>query len=198
MQCSARKEWEEELTSTQNLGVSVSVAAKKRYVEPIVKLQNFVAPEAKAYNVNKFSSVGSSGQKRKASAVSVDSEEDSYEEDFESLSRSQGAGLSMSKVSVKQKLHTAESYSQDNFEESKTVSIEDKITCFVCKAQFPKSQAHAHSSVCKKLKKKLTDDPKSRRKYSPIRETEDEHGAGNSSSDKYSSGRYEESSSSRV
>ncbi len=62
-----------------------------------------------------------------------------------------------------------------------------------------------HNSVCKKLKKKNTDDPaKGKRKYSPIRETEDEHNShqhnssSSGASDNYSSSKFEESGSSRL
>ena len=42
-----REEWEEDLTSTQNLALSGSALKKKvTYVEPTVKLNNFVAPDA--------------------------------------------------------------------------------------------------------------------------------------------------------
>lgn len=42
-----REEWEEDLTSTQQLALSVGSGdrkSKNQYVEPTVKLNNFVAP----------------------------------------------------------------------------------------------------------------------------------------------------------
>ena len=43
-----REEWEEDLTSTQQLGLSGSIGRKKQqtFVEPIVRLNNFIAPTA--------------------------------------------------------------------------------------------------------------------------------------------------------
>ncbi len=105
--------------------------------------------------------------------------------------------------------------------ESKTLSNnEDKIICFMCKQNIPKSQAASHSSICKKMssqpiKKKNTQDETSKRKYSPIKESEDEENSNHSdriaigskhkspagvveSSDNYSSSKFEESGSSRV
>ena len=64
--------------------------------------------------------------------------EDDYEDDFESVSKSQ-LGMSMGKPAKK----VEESYSNEAFEsfgESKTLSAEDKgITCFLCKQMIPKS-----------------------------------------------------------
>lgn len=109
----------------------------------------------------------------------------------------------MSKVSIKQKLQHSDTgdghtYSQEFESLVDSKSKEDKITCFVCKQQIPKSQALSHNAVCKKLKKKNTQEVKSgKRKYSPIRETEDEHNSkkdeNSESSDNYSSSKFEES-----
>ena len=43
-----REEWEEDLTSTQNLALSNSALRKKQatYIEPTVKLNNYLAPDA--------------------------------------------------------------------------------------------------------------------------------------------------------
>jgi len=159
---SSRKEWEEELTSTQNLGVSASAkkletsqGKNKAYVEPTIKLQNFVAADArpavaKNNNLNPNSRFTSSAQgtaqKRKVSEMTEEDED--YSEDFDSLSKSQ-AGLSMSRVSVKKGLKSGgddggeNSYSNDfeSIGESKTLSNEATINCFMCKQQIPKSQA---------------------------------------------------------
>lgn len=76
--------------------------------------------------------------------------------------------------------------------ESKTLSggVENgAITCFVCKQQIPKSQALHHHKVCKKA----SAGGKRDKKYSPIREAEDD-----SEEEQYSSGKFEESGSSRI
>ena len=99
----------------------------QQFVEPTIKLNNFVASD---YKPSKFTS--QKQQPRKESEVS----EEEYEEDFESMSKSH---VSTGKVQIKKNLMVAdstESYSNEQFEslaESKTLSNEDKIKCFVCK-----------------------------------------------------------------
>lgn len=101
-------------------------------------------------------------------------------------------GLSLAKI--KQRIETGESYSNEQFEsmaESKTLSgglDNGAITCFVCKQQIPKSQALHHHKVCKKATAEKRD-----KKYSPIHEAEDD-----SDEEQYSSGKFEESGSSRL
>lgn len=175
-----REEWEEDLTSTQNLALSRSKQAT--YVEPTVKLANFVAPDAKASKSKtltpnkggaaKFSNMVQN--RRTEQAVSEDQysesrAEDDYEDDFESVSKSQ-LGMSMGKPTKK----VEESYSNEAFEsfgESKTLSAEDKgITCFLCKQMIPKSQALSHHQVCQKM----ADKRRPGKFSSPIKETDDE------------------------
>lgn len=116
-----------------------------------MKLGNFVAYEApsksKTLTPNKGGAAKFSNMvqnpRRTEQAVSEDQysesrAEDDYEDDFESVSKSQ-LGMSMGKPSKK----VEESYSNEAFEsfgESKTLSGEDKgITCFLCKQMIPKS-----------------------------------------------------------
>jgi hypothetical protein len=75
-------------------------------VEPIVRLNNFVAPGAVVQKsqtsaANKFSS----SNKRKPTS---DEDEDAYDDDFESLSKSQ---VAVSLAKIKQRIETNESYS---------------------------------------------------------------------------------------
>jgi len=77
----------------------------------------------------------SSTNKRKPTSDD-DEEEDAYDDDFESLSKSQ---VAVSIANIKKRIETNESYSNEQFEsmaESKTLSsnVDEKgITCFVCK-----------------------------------------------------------------
>ena len=170
---SSRKEWEEELTSTQNMGISVSMRKrdaevrnsqqrKNFVVEPTIKLQNFVASDAKGAagsnsnsNPNsRFSSHLEEAKKggarqRKVSDMSNmvrtnedESENYEYDDDFESLSKSQ-AQVSMS-LNVKKSLNKnkqgnrldyEESYSNEfeSFADSKSMSTEATVICFMCK-----------------------------------------------------------------
>lgn len=131
-----REEWEEDLTSTQNLALSRSKQAT--FVEPTVKLGAFIAHEAPSKSktltpnkggVAKFSNMVQN--RRTEQAVSEDQysesrAEDDYEDDFESVSKSQ-LGMSMGKPANPKKVE--ESYSNEAFEsfgESKTLSGEDK------------------------------------------------------------------------
>ena len=87
--------------------------------------------------------------------------------------------MTIKKTLLNPVVDSQDSYSNEQFEsmaESKTLSNEEKIKCFVCKQQIPKSQAVSHHNVCKKLKKeKSGENNNSNRKYSPIRETDSEH-----------------------
>ena len=73
-------------------------------MEPIVRLNNFIAPTADlqyersktAAAASKFSSTNKH-QGRKESSAKDDEEEDAYDDDFESLSKSQ-VGLSLAKI----------------------------------------------------------------------------------------------------
>lgn len=109
-------------------------------MEPIVKLQNFVATDIKVNPNSRFSSMKDTHQ-RKASEMSEDQNDDDYEEDFESLSKSQ-AGLSL-QLSVKKSLNKKDDDSYSNeFEslgDSKVISNEATVICFMCKQQIPKS-----------------------------------------------------------
>ena len=130
-------------------------------MEPTVKLNNFVAassqpasgkqPLKKAVTDqnNRFSSSAKPRQAKKdedSSAYSSEQQDD-YEDDFESLSKSQ-VGLSLNKYKKPQMLDTGDSYSNEQFEsmaESKTLSGEDRgVACFMCKQMIPKSQALSH------------------------------------------------------
>ena len=89
--------------------MSVSHGKKKQYtfVEPTVRLNNFVAPgvqKSQTANINKFSSTN----KRKP--TSDEDEEDAYDDDFESLSKSQ---VAVSLAKIKQRIETNESYSNE-------------------------------------------------------------------------------------
>jgi hypothetical protein len=117
-----------------------------------VRLNNFIAPTADLqYERSKTAAAASkfsSTNKRKPSSSHEDEEEDAYDDDFESLSKSQ---VAVSLAKVKQRIDTGESYSNEQFEsmaESKTLSgdvdVRGAITCFVCKQQIPKSQALSH------------------------------------------------------
>ncbi|CDW82200.1 UNKNOWN [Stylonychia lemnae] len=235
---SSRKEWEEELTSTQNLGVSVSmrnkndtslrVSQQKQYIEPTVKLNNFIAFDAtKNTSVNRFTSIKETHQRKQSEITDEQNYDDNYDDDFESLSKSQ-AGLSV-QLSVKKSLNKNTKNDDDSYSnefesigDSKTISNEATVICFMCKHQIPKSQALQHNKICTKVQiggkgKKNSiskdDNPsiKHQRKYSPIREAEDEEaqsiknsskgskkgGPGSSSGDNYSSYRYDESESVR-
>ncbi len=87
------------------------------------------------------------------------------------MSKSQ---VAISFKNIKKPLETGDSYSNEQFEsmaESKTLSGDDRITCFMCKQVIPKSQALTHHQICKKMQ----DEGRLGKKYSPIRETEDEN-----------------------
>ena len=117
-----------------------------------MRLNNFVAPADLSYQRSKSGANPHIAQKfsniREQAASDGEEEEnlDDYEDDFESLSKSQ-VGLSMNKA--KRPLQTDDSYSNEQFEslaESKNLasSNDDKIVCFVCKQHILKSQALSH------------------------------------------------------
>ena len=127
-------------------------------MEPTIKLQNFVAGDIKVGGVannqnSRFTSIKESNN-RKASEMTDDknpnNDGDEYDDDFESLSKSQ-AGLSMS-LGVKKNLNKNsagrdrddDSYSNEfeSIGDSKTISNDiATVICFMCKQQIPKSQA---------------------------------------------------------
>ena len=121
-----------------------------------MKLNNFVAsnPSASKQPLKKavtdqnsrFSNHQQAKKEEDSSAYSSEQQDD-YEDDFESLSKSQ-VGLSLNKYKKPHVVDTGESYSNEQFEsmaESKTLSGEDKgVTCFMCKQMIPKSQAMSH------------------------------------------------------
>ena len=112
-------------------------------MEPTVKLNNFVAANIHKSKTDAASKFSNHKQNRDPSERASSNEEEDYEEDFESLSKSQVA-LSMNKI--KQRLQATDSYSNDQFESvdhSKSASAEH-IVCFVCKQQIPKAQALSH------------------------------------------------------
>ena len=128
-------------------------------MEPTIKLQNFVAGDIKvgggSNNQNsRFTSIKDTNNNRKASEMTDDknpnNDGDEYDDDFESLSKSQ-AGLSMS-LGVKKNLNKNsavrdkddDSYSNEfeSIGDSKTISNDTAtVICFMCKQQIPKSQA---------------------------------------------------------
>jgi hypothetical protein len=91
-------------------------------------------------------------------------------------------GLSVSKVSVKKNLKTGDDSYYNDFEsmgDSKSMSnnTEATVVCFMCKKNIPKSQALAHNKVCTKVQTSKSQGSKKQeegKKYSPIREDEDE------------------------
>ncbi len=78
---------------------------------------------------------------------------------------------------------TAESYSNEQFESVEQSRSNDdkgdKIVCFLCKQQIPKSQAISHNAICSK---KADSKDKKVKKYSPIREHPEELHSSNESS----------------
>lgn len=91
-----------------------SLSRSSKYVEPTIKLQNFVAADpnklqhsktvVKQSQSNRFTSSGI--KDRKISNITdkdEDEDEDEYSEDFDSLSRSQ-VGASLNKISLKKTL----------------------------------------------------------------------------------------------
>ena len=94
-------------------------------------------------NLNPNSRFTSSGGAAKTSGRKVSeqtdehADDDEYSEDFDSISKSQ-VGLSVSKVSVKKTLKAGDesnSYSNDfeSMGESKSMSTEATVVCFMCK-----------------------------------------------------------------
>ena len=91
-------------------------------MEPIVRLNNFIAPTADlqyersktaAAAASKFSSTNKQPQGRKGSSAKDDDDDDedeAYDDDFESLSKSQ---VAVSLAKIKQRIETGESYSNE-------------------------------------------------------------------------------------
>lgn len=130
-----------------------------------------------------------------------------YEDDFESMSKSQ-VGLSMSRASLKRNLNAksdleVQDYSSDSESMDSSKKMSDAlITCFLCKQQIQKSKALEHSKTCNhkpsksSLRHSQTESVTKKQKYSsPIKELDQEDKSQYTSSEHYSSSRFEESSS---
>lgn len=163
------------------------MSRSSKYIEPTVKLQNFVAADpnklqhsktvAKQSQSNRFTSSGI--KDRKVSDITdKDEDDDDYSEDFDSLSRSQ-VGASLNKISLKKTLkgkQDEDSYSNEfeSLADSKSASNnEGSVLCFMCKLQIPKSQALQHNKVCTKVSMSKAN-RNNKDNVSPIREAEDE------------------------